>query len=58
MLFVGMCYCKSGGFLCCDCGVLLCVRMGYCRLGSLCVVSVLCCCASVWVALYWGVFVL
>ena len=34
-----------GWFVCCDCGVLLCVRIGSCILGCLCVVLVLCCCA-------------
>ena len=47
-----------GGFVCCDCGVLLCVGMGYRILGGLCVVTVVCCCASVWGTVYWGVCVL
>jgi len=34
------------GGLCCDCGVLLCVGMGYCILGGLCFMSVVCCSAS------------
>ena len=53
-----VCVTANAGGVCCDRGVLLCVRMGYCRLGSLCVLSVLCCCASVWVTVYWGVCVL
>jgi len=44
--------------VCCDCGVLLCVVMRYRILGGLCVVTVVCCCESVWIALYWGVCVL
>jgi len=47
-----------GGFVCCEWGVLLCIGMGYCILGGLCVVSVVCCCESVWGIVYWGVCVL
>jgi len=47
-----------GGFVCCDCGVLLCVGMGYRILGGLCVVTVVCFCASVCFTVYWGVCVL
>jgi len=36
------------GFVCCDCGVLLCDGMVKRILGGLCVVTVVCCCASVW----------
>jgi len=46
-----------GGFVCCDCGVLLCVGMGYCILGGLCFVTVVCCCASVWDTVYGGLCV-
>ena len=35
-----------GGFVNCDCGVLLCVGMECSILGGLCVVTVVCCCAS------------
>jgi len=44
--------------MCCDCGVLLCVCMGYCILGGLFVVTVVCCCVSVWGTVYWGFCVL
>ena len=43
-----------GEFVCCDSCVLLCVCMGFCNLGVLCVVTVVCCCASVWDTVYWG----
>jgi len=49
-----VCYLRRFGvlyiawFVRCDCGVLLFVRMGYCILGGLCVVSLLSCCASGW----------
>ena len=33
----------------CECGVLLCVGMGYCILGGLCTVTMVCCCPCVWV---------
>jgi len=46
--YIGVC-------VCCDCGVLLCVGMGYRILGDLCVVTVVCCCASVWGTVYWGI---
>jgi len=44
--------------VCCECGVLLFVGMVYCMMGGLCVVSVVCCSASVWSTVYWGVCVL
>ena len=44
--------------MCCDCGVLFCVGMWYSILGSLCIVTVVCSCASVWVTVYCGVCVL
>jgi len=46
------------GFVCCDCGVLLCVGMGYRILGGLSIVTVVFCFASVWCTVYWGVCVL
>jgi len=38
----------------CDCGVLFCVGMVYRILGVLCVLTVLCCCASVLGTVYEG----
>jgi len=47
-----------GGSVSSECGVLLCVGMGYRILGGLCIVTVVCCCASVWCNVYWGVCLL
>jgi len=46
------------GFVYCDCGVLLCVGMGYRIFGVLCNETVVYCCASVRDNAYWGVCVL
>jgi len=46
LLCVGMGY-RIREFVYFECGVLLCVGMGYCILEGLCVVTVVCCCASV-----------
>jgi len=42
----------NGGFVCCDCGVVLCVGMCYRIMGCLCVVNAVCCCASEWGTVY------
>jgi len=36
----------------------MCFGKGYCLLGCLCILSLVCSCASVWDNVYWGVCVL
>jgi len=41
------------GFVNYDFGVLLCMGIVDCILGAVCIVTTVCCCASVWGNVYW-----